>query len=285
MGCDFFMRGKLPDENLQEKVIGFVRTYYTREPDLVVVPQAAARFRTLISEHLEDRVVGDYPFNFFGIVPTCRDRLIAHGQFVFDRNDHGRLVRFEKLPESLCRPEEDSGYGWARYARERIDVHIRTGGYDREINGWSLAVVMTVIKLRWWPDLWVGDDYNVCEEVEHVIAIGELPAELRDESLDVVACLERVGAVYDRLYPPPPPPPPVEPPVKADLDTLNWVIAEQELGVRTLSILKRAGVKTIRDLLKYSEQELLALPNFGRKSLYELREFLEPLGMALRENP
>ena len=46
-----------------------------------------------------------------------------------------------------------------------------------------------------------------------------------------------------------------------------------ELGVRSYNCLKRVGIETIGDLTSKSESELVAIPNFGRKSIEEVRAF------------
>ena len=60
------------------------------------------------------------------------------------------------------------------------------------------------------------------------------------------------------------------------------LIEELELGVRSYNCLKRAGVQTVSDLVLKSESELNAIPNFGRKSIEEVKETLEARGLALR---
>ena len=49
----------------------------------------------------------------------------------------------------------------------------------------------------------------------------------------------------------------------------NFPIEELELGVRSYNCLKRVGIETIGDLTSKSENELAAIPNFGRKSIEE----------------
>lgn len=51
-------------------------------------------------------------------------------------------------------------------------------------------------------------------------------------------------------------------------------IEECEFTVRTYNTLKSAGINTIGDLLEHSSNELIRLPNCGRKSLMEIEEFL-----------
>jgi DNA-directed RNA polymerase subunit alpha len=60
------------------------------------------------------------------------------------------------------------------------------------------------------------------------------------------------------------------------------LIEELELGVRSYNCLKRAGVQTVGDLIQKTESELNAIPNFGRKSIEEVKETLEARGLALR---
>jgi DNA-directed RNA polymerase subunit alpha len=61
------------------------------------------------------------------------------------------------------------------------------------------------------------------------------------------------------------------------------LIEELELGVRSYNCLKRAGVQTVGDLVSKSEDELAAIPNFGRKSIDEVIETLQARGLSLRE--
>ena len=51
-------------------------------------------------------------------------------------------------------------------------------------------------------------------------------------------------------------------------------ISELTLSGRTFSTLVRMGIKTIGDVVQKSEAEFLRTPNFGRKSMNELRESL-----------
>jgi DNA-directed RNA polymerase subunit alpha len=60
------------------------------------------------------------------------------------------------------------------------------------------------------------------------------------------------------------------------------LIEELELGVRSYNCLKRAGVQTVGDLVQKSDSELNAIPNFGRKSIEEVKETLEARGLSLR---
>jgi DNA-directed RNA polymerase subunit alpha len=61
------------------------------------------------------------------------------------------------------------------------------------------------------------------------------------------------------------------------------LIEELELGVRSYNCLKRVGVETIGDLISKTEAELSAIPNFGKKSIEEVKENLAAHGLSLRE--
>ena len=60
------------------------------------------------------------------------------------------------------------------------------------------------------------------------------------------------------------------------------LIEELELGVRSYNCLKRAAIQTVGDLVQKSESELAAIPNFGRKSIEEVKEALDARGLGLR---
>src|SRR5919198_4073748 len=62
----------------------------------------------------------------------------------------------------------------------------------------------------------------------------------------------------------------------------NFPIEELELGVRSYNCLKRVGIETIGDLTSKTEAELAAIPNFGRKSIEEVRETLGAHGLTLK---
>ena len=63
----------------------------------------------------------------------------------------------------------------------------------------------------------------------------------------------------------------------------NFPIEELELGVRSYNCLKRVGIETIGDLVSKTENELAAIPNFGKKSIEEVKETLATHGLTLRE--
>jgi DNA-directed RNA polymerase subunit alpha len=72
----------------------------------------------------------------------------------------------------------------------------------------------------------------------------------------------------------------VEPPPAHGME--NFPIEELELGVRSYNCLKRVGIETIGDLVTKTENELAAIPNFGKKSIEEVKETLAAHGLTLR---
>lgn len=60
---------------------------------------------------------------------------------------------------------------------------------------------------------------------------------------------------------------------------LKMPVDELELSVRSHNCLMAANIKTIGDLVRRDEQEMLKFRNFGRKSLQELTQILEEKGL------
>ena len=62
-------------------------------------------------------------------------------------------------------------------------------------------------------------------------------------------------------------------------DQLDRSVDELELSVRSYNCLKNANIKSIRELVGRSEREMLATKNFGKKSLNEIRDILQGMGL------
>jgi DNA-directed RNA polymerase subunit alpha len=66
----------------------------------------------------------------------------------------------------------------------------------------------------------------------------------------------------------------------ADLnENLLKSVDELELSVRSSNCLKNANIRTIADLVQRTEQEMLRTKNFGRKSLNEIKEVINSMGL------
>ncbi len=73
---------------------------------------------------------------------------------------------------------------------------------------------------------------------------------------------------------PPPPPDPLDEPVD------NW-----DISTRTAMGLKHHQVTTLRELVQLTELQMRSVPNFGRKSLNELKSILAAKGLHFGMNP
>lgn len=64
------------------------------------------------------------------------------------------------------------------------------------------------------------------------------------------------------------------------LELLLKPIEELELSVRAHNCLKQAGINKVLDLVNMPEDDVLKIKNFGRKSLTEVKEAIEGLGLS-----
>jgi len=89
------------------------------------------------------------------------------------------------------------------------------------------------------------------------VSFGQLPEDIAEEEPEMT---KEDSALYEKLRLP---------------------ISELELSVRSSNCLREAGIKTIADLVKRSEDEMLNFKNFGKKSLTEIQELLVGMGISL----
>ena len=64
---------------------------------------------------------------------------------------------------------------------------------------------------------------------------------------------------------------------------LETTIEELDLSVRSFNCLKRAGIDTVADLINRTEDDMIKFKNLGKKSLDEVKNKLESLGLSLRK--
>jgi DNA-directed RNA polymerase subunit alpha len=80
-------------------------------------------------------------------------------------------------------------------------------------------------------------------------------------------------------------PEPVQPQVDEKkqkmLANMAKCVEELELSVRSYNCLKNANIQTIAELVQKTDGEMLKTRNFGRKSLNEIKEILEDMGLHL----
>jgi len=64
---------------------------------------------------------------------------------------------------------------------------------------------------------------------------------------------------------------------------LGWPIEEMEFSVRTFNCLKKENIDTVGELVERTEDDLLNIRNFGKRSLEEVIEKLAAVDLSLRE--
>ena len=74
----------------------------------------------------------------------------------------------------------------------------------------------------------------------------------------------------------------IEPTENSTEERLKMTIEELELSVRSFNCLKRANINTVEELTQKSEDDMMKVRNLGKKSLEEVRQKLEELGLGLR---
>ncbi len=89
------------------------------------------------------------------------------------------------------------------------------------------------------------------------VSFGQLPEDIEEEEPEMT---KEEAVLYEKLRLP---------------------ISELELSVRSSNCLREANIKMIGDLVKKSEEEMLAFKNFGKKSLTEIKELLAGMSLAL----
>ena len=65
---------------------------------------------------------------------------------------------------------------------------------------------------------------------------------------------------------------------------LEMTIEELELSVRAYNCLKRAGINSVAELVQRNQEDMMKVRNLGRKSLEEVEQKLQDLGLSLRQN-
>jgi DNA-directed RNA polymerase subunit alpha len=62
-------------------------------------------------------------------------------------------------------------------------------------------------------------------------------------------------------------------------DLLRTSIDDLELSVRSVNSLKNSNIRTLGDLVRQTENQILQVKNFGKKSLQEIADLLEREGL------
>jgi len=75
-----------------------------------------------------------------------------------------------------------------------------------------------------------------------------------------------------------------KPPSQAPVSEWDVPVETLNLSVRSFNCLKRAGISKVSELLDMSEDEIIEMRNFGKKSLDEIKAVLEERGLSLRQS-
>ena len=62
----------------------------------------------------------------------------------------------------------------------------------------------------------------------------------------------------------------------------NMSIEDLELSCRSYNCLKRAGIQTVEELTQKTEEDMMKVRNLGKKSLKEVKDVLQELGLGFR---
>ncbi|PKM62276.1 MAG: DNA-directed RNA polymerase subunit alpha [Firmicutes bacterium HGW-Firmicutes-21] len=65
---------------------------------------------------------------------------------------------------------------------------------------------------------------------------------------------------------------------------LEMTIEELDMSVRSFNCLKRAGIDTVEDLINRTEDDMIKVRNLGKKSLEEVIQKMQSLGLSLRKS-
>lgn len=65
---------------------------------------------------------------------------------------------------------------------------------------------------------------------------------------------------------------------------LEMTIEELDLSVRSYNCLKRAGINTVDELTQKTEEDMMKVRNLGKKSLEEVQQKLDELGLSLKKS-
>ena len=63
---------------------------------------------------------------------------------------------------------------------------------------------------------------------------------------------------------------------------MEMTIEDLDLSVRAYNCLKRAGINTVAELVQRNQEDMMKVRNLGKKSLEEVEQKLQALGLGLR---
>lgn len=115
-----------------------------------------------------------------------------------------------------------------------------------------------------WTDKTIAPDEAVSLAAKILMEHMKLFTDLTETSDTVEIMVEKEEEAIDRL--------------------MEMTIEELDLSVRSYNCLKRAGINTVEELTRKTEEDMMKVRNLGKKSLQEVKEKLGTLGLSLRES-
>jgi len=166
------------------------------------------------------------------------------------------MINDEELPVDAI--TVDAAFGPIRKVNFRVEK-TRVGGltdYDRLI-------------LELWTDGSISPEKAVDEASRILIKHFEYLLFFDEEDITGIKSTEKEKISEDELA------------MESINENILKPIEDLEISVRAYNCLKSAGIDTVAQLVQKNENELLRTKNFGRRSLLEINDVLERLGLKL----
>lgn len=148
-------------------------------------------------------------------------------------------------------------------AMDSIFTPVRRVNYDVEDTRVGQQTDYDRLILEVWTDGSIAPDEAVSLASKILIEHLRLFVSLTDVADDVEIMVEKEEEEKDRL--------------------LDMTIEELDLSVRSYNCLKRAGINTVEELIRKTEEDMMKVRNLGKKSLQEVKEKLAALNLSLRQ--
>lgn len=272
----FLYSGRLPNIGLQRKVINFVHSYYHGAVSIV---HPKSGLICLTKHGLE---ISETPFSYFGVIPTFRDDQFMGGQFVFDQSAGGKLIRLLKFP-GQC--NETPGY--SSPSDRKADVIVGENVYAKTPHRVAFALLLNIIRLRWWPTLHWSDEHDLCSDICEMLWSSGLTRTVMKADVQFDTCCKLMEAEfeYELLWDDPP-----QPDVEENedysssglhLNALDISLDHLGMSIRTISLLKQAGFTKVGQVIGISKRHFLESGLLNTCLLNDLQDALGSVGLSL----
>ena len=186
--------------------------------------------------------------------------------------DTGRvklLLLFRKMFITAAEPQMQNLFGFKGRANEVFILFYRHKKTIKEI---SDHYQITKARVNFLKNRAIARIVQrLLESMPELKTLSELKTENENLRAENMAYKQRFGLL---------PPKRKEP---GDMAVLNQPLETLNLDVRLSHVLKHAEIKTIGDLMQWTEKRLLLQPDMGQKTLNILRELLAEMGLEMRK--